>query len=297
MDSICADLVGKCWDILEKLYHRSYYVHELAEELGKSDAGVSTYLSDLREEGLIDFDEGERRRRYYRLADRGRKIIEVIKGTEKPQEKPSLNEEEFEKLLERFHNPETRDLALKGLEDMIISHTPTSDGPIKKVFELLKSGKENIPLKIYRIFSRLCYEGKKEGLLDDELSYEIAKFASSRIRDNSITREERREARDLWVNLDTKIGSDDIIDYCLSYARIEGDQNYEEEKDFIRDTLKGAIRSEEKREEVRQRLWKLVEEECEEKIKKRYETFLHFDVGLYKGALTQRHRGRVRVVV
>ena len=282
MSSERAKLVGRSWDILEKLYDRKYYVHELAEALERSDAGVSPYLNALREEGLIDFEEGAGRRRYYRLKDGCREIVDAIRGAQEQAETP-IDEEEFERLLSHINSPRTQDLALEGLSDMSTRYTLKSDRLIKKVFELFKSDVD-IPLKMYRIFSRLCYVGRKESLLDDELINEIACYALDRIRGASVTKEEKTEVRDLWIILDTVIGSNEIVDYCINYAREEQETKYKEEEEFIRETLRNTLRSEEKREEVRQRLWKLVEEGEEDIIKNRYKTFLRYDVGLYNGA-------------
>lgn len=283
MSSKRAKLIGRSWDILEKLYDRKYFVHELAEALDRSDAGVSPYLSALKEEGLIDFEEGEGRRRYYRLKGGCREIVEAIMGAQEPQ-MTSINEEEFDRLLDRIHSPGTQDLALEGLSDMSTRYTLKSDMLIKKVFELIKSDVE-IPHKMYRIFSKLCYKVRKESLLDDELITEIAGYTLDRIKDASVTKEEKTEVRDLWIILDTVVGSNEIVDYCINYAREKMEPEYKDGEQFIRETLKNALRSEEKREEVRQRLWKLVEADEEDVIKNRYKTFLRYDVGLYNGAL------------
>ena len=287
MSDKCAELVGRCWDILNSLYNESLYVHQIAQELGKKDSGVSPYLGDLRKEGLIDFNKGIKRRRYYRLTEKGRKIVEAFKGTEKPPERPPLLDEEFEKLLIRFHKPETRDLALIGLEDMVINYNLTSDRPIKEIFELIQSG-DNIPNKFYRILTRLSLEGKKAGVLTNELSLEIEQSSLNKILDDSATLNERREALSLWVNLDTKVVSNDMIDYCINTARIEGTQKYKETEDLIHEILRSALQDDDERDNVRQRLWNLVEQENDEEIKIRYETFLKNDIGLYKGALRTR---------
>ena len=149
-----AKLIGRNWDILETLYERKYYVHELAEELGRSDAAVSPNLKDLREEGLIDFEEGEGRRRYYRLKGGCREIVEAINGTQERAETP-INEEEFERLLSRINSPGTQDLALEGLFDMSARYTPKSDRLITKIYELLKSGDGDIHsgcIEYFRIY-------------------------------------------------------------------------------------------------------------------------------------------------
>lgn len=284
MSSERAKLIGRSWDILEKLYDREYYVHELAEALGRSDAGVSPYLNALREKGLIDFEEGAGRRRYYRLKVGCREIVEAIMGAQEPQ-MSSINEEEFDRLLDRIHSPGTQGLALEGLSDMSTRYALKSDRLIKKVFEHFKSDVE-IPLKMYRIFSRLCYKGRKESLLDDELINEIAGYTLDRIKEDSVTKEEKTEVRDLWIILDTVVGSNELVDYCINYALEEMEPEYKQGEQFIRETLKSALSSEKKREEVRQRLWKLVEESEEDVIKNRFKTFLRYDVGLYNGALS-----------
>ena len=279
-----AKLIGRSWKILDKLYDGTYYVQELAEELDKSAAAVSPFLKELREDGLITFKEGEGRRRYYKLLDECRRIVEVIRGSKEFQ-KTLINEEEFERLLSRIHNSQTQDLALEGLREMSTRHSINSDVLIKKVFKLIKSDME-IPLKMYRIFSSLCYEGRKKSLLNDELSMKIAYYALDRIRDNSVTREEKTEARDLWIMLDTGVGSNEIVDYCIVFTREELESEYQEWEQFIRITLTSALRTEEEREEIRQKLWILIAEEEEDVIKNRYETLLRYDVGLYNGALS-----------
>ena len=58
-----AELIGRNWNILDKLYEKRRFVHELAEELDKTDAAVSASLKDLREGRLVDFEKGEGRLR------------------------------------------------------------------------------------------------------------------------------------------------------------------------------------------------------------------------------------------
>lgn len=59
------ELVGRRWNILQKLRLRRYYVSELAKDLGKTLPEVSKNLKNLEKNGLLQSVQGEGRLKYY----------------------------------------------------------------------------------------------------------------------------------------------------------------------------------------------------------------------------------------
>lgn len=84
------ELIGKRWEILDKLSERKYYVSELAKELGKSPPEISKNLKELRKGGLVGCEQGEGERlKYCYVSDYAKRIFTaIIQVTQsKPKEK------------------------------------------------------------------------------------------------------------------------------------------------------------------------------------------------------------------
>jgi DNA-binding MarR family transcriptional regulator len=95
------ELVGKRWDIIEKLSERSYYVSELASELGRKVPQASVYLQELLDEGLVTFEQrGGDRRKYYRLSGKGSRIYRaLVEATSTRDEEPGFEDWKVEEIL------------------------------------------------------------------------------------------------------------------------------------------------------------------------------------------------------
>lgn len=95
------NLVGKRWDIIEKLSERSYYVSELASELGRKVPQASVYLQELLDGGIVAFEQrGGDRRKYYSLSDKGFRIYRaLVEATSMGDEGPGFEDWMVEEIL------------------------------------------------------------------------------------------------------------------------------------------------------------------------------------------------------
>lgn len=121
------ELMGRRWNILEKLHQRKYYVTELAEELGKTTPGVSTDLKDLIKRGLVEFEQREGdRRKYCSLTARGKEIFSAILMATQPREKPKPEEkelastEEIDFYLNKIDAPSNEEILKMAAEEFMI---------------------------------------------------------------------------------------------------------------------------------------------------------------------------------
>ena len=80
-------LLGKRFEILEKLREKKFYGSELARELHKHKPEISKYLRELEDNGLVEHEQkkGERRK-YYRVTEYAKKILEAITQVTQPIE-------------------------------------------------------------------------------------------------------------------------------------------------------------------------------------------------------------------
>ena len=97
--------VGKRWNFLMTLYENEDYLMHLAEKLSKNKADTSVYLKKLGEYNLITFEyrkEEKTRRKYFKLSERGREIVEFFLNIEKPltnKDTETLNHKKIERCL------------------------------------------------------------------------------------------------------------------------------------------------------------------------------------------------------
>jgi len=84
-------LIGRRWEILEKLSEREHYVTELAEELGKKLPEASVQLRELLEEGLVELGQRDGdRRKFYSLSTRGERIYKAVAKASAAPDEPGL---------------------------------------------------------------------------------------------------------------------------------------------------------------------------------------------------------------
>lgn len=105
-------MIGARWNILEKLSHKKYYVHELSDELGKKAPQTSRELKELEEKGLVEHKEEKGdNHKYYYASDYAERILNAVTQVTKPEPKRPFKEwliDEFlciledEKLSERL---------------------------------------------------------------------------------------------------------------------------------------------------------------------------------------------------
>jgi DNA-binding MarR family transcriptional regulator len=82
------ELVGRNWDILEKLRQKEHYVTELATELEKAKPQVSSSLKTLADAELVRSEQKEGdRRKYFTITARCEKLIRAIAEATAPEEK------------------------------------------------------------------------------------------------------------------------------------------------------------------------------------------------------------------
>ncbi|TET19532.1 transcriptional regulator [Candidatus Bathyarchaeota archaeon] len=94
------ELIGKRWDILEKLSKKKYYASKLAEELGKSPPEISKNLKELEKNGLVrrEQKEGERLKYCY-LTDYAKKILTSINQVAQLKPETKLEKWQINELL------------------------------------------------------------------------------------------------------------------------------------------------------------------------------------------------------
>ncbi len=90
-----AKLVGRRWDILEKLYNRNYTATELKKDMGKKTLSwVSSQLKELRKAKLVDFEKGtDKRSKRYSLTNRGKRICAIYFQESQPISKRVIDDE------------------------------------------------------------------------------------------------------------------------------------------------------------------------------------------------------------
>jgi DNA-binding MarR family transcriptional regulator len=94
-------LVGKRWEVLERLSERRHYVSELASELGRKVPEASVQLQELLDAGLVAFEQYEGdRRKYYHLSDRGSRIYgALVEAASVRDERPGFEDWRGEEIL------------------------------------------------------------------------------------------------------------------------------------------------------------------------------------------------------
>ena len=91
-------LIGRRWNILEKLSQKKYYMSELAEALGKSKPEISKHLKELEKNGLLECKK-EERRKYYRVSEYANKILTAINQVTPLKPKKSLDDWQMNEFL------------------------------------------------------------------------------------------------------------------------------------------------------------------------------------------------------
>ena len=87
------ELIGKRWEILDKLSERRYYVTELAKVLGKSPPEISKNLKELEEEGLVEYAQKKGAKlKYCYTSDYAKRIVAAISQVTKSKKKEKLEE-------------------------------------------------------------------------------------------------------------------------------------------------------------------------------------------------------------
>lgn len=128
-------LVGRRWDILERLYKHNYTVTELAKELGKTLSWVSSQLKELKKAELVDIEkEADKRVKIYSLTDRGRKIYSTFVKALQPAPKGVVEDSvEVDILLEHLERWEERE---KHGETMHPNIRETMHGRLVRIAEV-----------------------------------------------------------------------------------------------------------------------------------------------------------------
>jgi len=105
------ELIGKHWNIFGKLSEKQKcYVSELAKELGKWKPQMSKELKELRNNGLVEYEQKEGERlKYYYVSDYAKRILAAL--TEATQSKPKerLEEWQIDQLLSILEDQELSD--------------------------------------------------------------------------------------------------------------------------------------------------------------------------------------------
>lgn len=106
-------LLGKRWDILERLYEHSYSASELSKELDKTLSWTSSQLNELRKAELVDFEKrADKRFKQYSLTHKGRRIysafVEALRPAPKGVVKDSVEVDILLDQLERWEAREKR---------------------------------------------------------------------------------------------------------------------------------------------------------------------------------------------
>jgi len=91
-------LIGKRWNIFEKLSQKKYYMSELAKELGKSKPEISKNLKELEKNGLLECKE-EEGRKYYRVSDFAKNILTAVIQVAQLKQKKSLDDWQMNEFL------------------------------------------------------------------------------------------------------------------------------------------------------------------------------------------------------
>lgn len=91
-------LIGKRWNIFEKLSQKKYYMSELAKELGKFKPEISKNLKELEKNGLLECKK-EEGRKYYRVSDYAKNILTAINQVTPLKPKKSLDDWQMNEFL------------------------------------------------------------------------------------------------------------------------------------------------------------------------------------------------------
>lgn len=123
------ELIGKRWNIFEKLSQKKYYVTELAIELEKKTPEISNNLKQLEKSGLVEHvqKEGERRKYYY-ISDYANRILSAVKQATQPKPEAKLEKWQINEFLNILEDQNlSDDLRLEYSESFrrICSEHPT----------------------------------------------------------------------------------------------------------------------------------------------------------------------------
>lgn len=121
------ELVGRRWNILEKLRQRKYYVGELAKELGKTLPEISKNLNELEESGLLRCEQGEGRRKYCYTSDLANRILGVSIEAIQSKPKEKLEEWKISELLDILEDQSLSERLRLSYANMF--HTISSEHP------------------------------------------------------------------------------------------------------------------------------------------------------------------------
>lgn len=94
------ELIGKRWNIFEKLSQKKYYVTELAIELEKKPPEISNNLKQLEKSGLVEHEQKEgERRKYYYISDYTSRILSAVKQATQPKPEAKLEKWQINEFL------------------------------------------------------------------------------------------------------------------------------------------------------------------------------------------------------
>lgn len=104
------ELMGRRWNILEKLSKRKYYASKLAKELGKSPPEISKNLKELEKNGLVrrEQKEGERLKYCY-ITDYAKNFVIAITQVTQSKPKENLEKWQIDELLNILKDQELSD--------------------------------------------------------------------------------------------------------------------------------------------------------------------------------------------
>lgn len=93
------ELVGRRWSILDKLRQKRYYTSELAKELAKKLPEISMNLKELENSGLVQREQGEGRRKYYRASNLANRVLAAVTQAIEPKPEEKLEKWKLDELL------------------------------------------------------------------------------------------------------------------------------------------------------------------------------------------------------
>ena len=95
------ELLGRRWEILEKLSERKYYVNELARDLKKHPSEISKNLNELQRNGLVEHEQKEGGKlKYYHTSDYTKKIQVAIAQISEPKTEGKIEEWQIDLLVD-----------------------------------------------------------------------------------------------------------------------------------------------------------------------------------------------------
>jgi len=121
------ELIGKRWNILEKLSEKKYYVSELAEELGKKTPEISKNLKELEKNELVECEQKEGdRRKYYHISDYTKNILTAVTQASQSKSKEKLEEWQINEFLSVLEDEDLSDTLRvkysKSFQDVCNAH-------------------------------------------------------------------------------------------------------------------------------------------------------------------------------